>query len=73
MCHAVLPGMIEQGGAIVNTVSTAGVIGQPYSAAYSASKGGVKLLTKALAVEYMARRRARQRCGSRRCGHSDHP
>ena len=55
MCRAVLPGMIEHGGAIVNTVSTAGIIGQPYSAAYCASKGGVKLLTKALAVEYMAR------------------
>jgi NAD(P)-dependent dehydrogenase (short-subunit alcohol dehydrogenase family) len=55
MCRAVLPGMLEQGGAIVNTVSTAGIIGQPYSAAYCASKGGVKLLTKALAVEYMAR------------------
>jgi NAD(P)-dependent dehydrogenase (short-subunit alcohol dehydrogenase family) len=55
MCRAVLPGMIEHGGAIVNTVSTAGMIGQPYSAAYCASKGGVKLLTKALAVEYMAR------------------
>ncbi len=55
MCRRVLPGMLERGGAIVNTVSTAGVIGQPYSAAYCASKGGVKLLTKALAVEYMAR------------------
>jgi NAD(P)-dependent dehydrogenase (short-subunit alcohol dehydrogenase family) len=55
MCRAVLPAMIEHGGAIVNTVSTAGIIGQPYSAAYCASKGGVKLLTKALAVEYMAR------------------
>src|SRR6202162_5007554 len=55
MCRAVLPGMIEHGGAIVNTVSTAGIKCQPYSAAYCASKGGVKLLTKALAVEYMAR------------------
>lgn len=55
MCRAVLPDMIEHGGAIVNTVSTAGIIGQPYSAAYCASKGGVKMLTKALAVEYMAR------------------
>ncbi len=54
-CRAVLPGMIERGGSIVNTVSTAGIIGQPYSAAYCASKGGVKMLTKALAVEYMAR------------------
>jgi NAD(P)-dependent dehydrogenase (short-subunit alcohol dehydrogenase family) len=55
MARAVLPEMIEQGGSIVNTVSTAGIIGQPYSAAYCASKGGVKMLTKALAVEYMAR------------------
>ena len=55
MCRAVLPGMLEHGGSIVNTVSTAGIIGQPYSAAYCASKGGVKMLTKALAVEYMAR------------------
>jgi NAD(P)-dependent dehydrogenase (short-subunit alcohol dehydrogenase family) len=55
MCRAVLRGMLERGGAIVNTVSTAGIIGQPYSAAYCASKGGVKMLTKALAVEYMAR------------------
>jgi len=55
MCRAVLPAMLEHGGAIVNTVSTAGIIGQPYSAAYCASKGGVKMLTKALAVEYMAR------------------
>ncbi len=55
MCRAVLPAMLEHGGAITNTVSTAGVVGQPYSAAYCASKGGVKLLTKALAVEYVAR------------------
>ena len=55
MCRAVLPGMLEHGGAIVNTVSTAGMKGQPYSAAYCASKGGVRLLTMALAVEYMAR------------------
>src|SRR5580700_7891177 len=55
MCRAVLPGMIEHGGAIVNTVSSAGIKGQPYSAAYCASKGGVLMLTKALAVEYMGR------------------
>lgn len=38
--------------AIVNVASSAGLTGQPYSAAYCASKGGVVLLTKALAVEY---------------------
>jgi NAD(P)-dependent dehydrogenase (short-subunit alcohol dehydrogenase family) len=57
MCRAVLPGMLEleHGGAIVNTISTAGMKGQPYSAAYCASKGGARLLTMALAVEYMAK------------------
>lgn len=56
MCQAVLPHLLEQGGgAIVNTASTAGLIGQPYSAAYAASKGGVVMLTKALAYEYIER------------------
>lgn len=41
--------------AIVNIASTAGLVGQPYSAAYAASKGGVVMLTKALAVEYVER------------------
>ena len=38
---------------IVNVASSAGLMGQPYSAAYCASKGGVVQLTKALAVEYL--------------------
>ncbi len=41
--------------AIVNIASTAGLVGQPYSAAYAASKGGVVMLTKALAIEYVER------------------
>ncbi len=55
MCKAALPFLLDGGGAIVNVASTAGVIGQPYSAAYCASKGGVVMLTKALAVEYLER------------------
>ena len=43
------------GGVIINTASTAGLIGQPWSAAYCASKGGVVMLTKALATEYKAK------------------
>jgi len=43
------------GGVIVNTASTAGLIGQPWSAAYCASKGGVVMLTKALATEYKSK------------------
>lgn len=52
MCRAALPSLIERRGVIVNTASSAGIVGQPYAAAYCASKGGVVLLTKALAVEY---------------------
>jgi NAD(P)-dependent dehydrogenase (short-subunit alcohol dehydrogenase family) len=55
MCRAALPHLLENGGNIVNVASTAGLMGQPYSAAYCASKGGVVQLTRALAVEYMER------------------
>jgi meso-butanediol dehydrogenase / (S,S)-butanediol dehydrogenase / diacetyl reductase len=53
VCRAVLPAMIERkSGIITNTASTAGMMGQPWSAAYCASKGGVVQMTKALAFEY---------------------
>lgn len=55
MSKAAIPHLLEVGGNIVNVSSTAGVQGQPYSAAYCASKGGVTMLTKALAVEYTRR------------------
>ncbi|MCJ7673423.1 MAG: SDR family oxidoreductase [Acidimicrobiia bacterium] len=55
MCRAVLPHLLGGGGAIVNVASNAGLMGQPYSAAYCASKGGVVNLTRALGVEYRAR------------------
>jgi NAD(P)-dependent dehydrogenase (short-subunit alcohol dehydrogenase family) len=56
MCQAVLPFFLEQGGGvIINTASTAGLMAQPYSAAYAASKGGVVMLTKSLAYEYIKR------------------
>ena len=55
MCQAALPHLLDGGGAIVNIASNAGLMGQPYSAAYCASKGGVVNLTKALALEYIKR------------------
>lgn len=49
---AVVPHMIEQGGGvIVNNASMLGIVGLPESAAYCASKGGVVLLTKSMALE----------------------
>lgn len=47
-----LPHLIESQGNVVNVASTSGLAGQPYGAAYSASKGGVVLMTKSLAVEF---------------------
>jgi len=56
MARAVIPGMLEAGkGAIVNVSSSAGMYGQAYNAGYCASKGGVVLLTKSLAWEYVKR------------------
>jgi NAD(P)-dependent dehydrogenase (short-subunit alcohol dehydrogenase family) len=52
VCKATIPHLLDGGGVIVNTASTAGLYGQPWSAAYCGSKGGVVLLTKALAYEY---------------------
>ena len=42
------------GGSIVNISSVAGLIGSPRSAAYNTSKGAVRLLTKATAVQHAA-------------------
>ncbi len=47
---------MESGGNIVNIASNSGIQGVPYSAAYSASKGGVVQLTRSLAVEYLKTR-----------------
>jgi NAD(P)-dependent dehydrogenase (short-subunit alcohol dehydrogenase family) len=52
VCRAALPHILASKGAIINTASVAGLKSHPYSAAYCASKGGVVLLTKALAAEY---------------------
>ena len=53
MSQAVLPHLLDGGGNIINIASNAGLMGQPYSAAYCASKGGVVNLTRALADEYL--------------------
>ena len=50
--RAALPHLVRARGALVTVASLAGVRGYRYSAAYSATKGGVVALTRALAVEY---------------------
>jgi NAD(P)-dependent dehydrogenase (short-subunit alcohol dehydrogenase family) len=55
VCRAALPFLLDGGGVIVNVASNAGLMAQPYSAAYCASKGGVVQLTRALADEYLER------------------
>ena len=54
--QAALPFLLDGGGSIINIASNAGLMGQPYSAAYRASKGGVVNLTRALADEYLKRK-----------------
>jgi 2-hydroxycyclohexanecarboxyl-CoA dehydrogenase len=62
MCHAALPGMIQQGGGrIVNIGSDAGRVGSSGEAVYAAAKGGVIAFTKTLARE-MARHRITVNC-----------
>ncbi|MDD6876314.1 MAG: SDR family oxidoreductase [Clostridiaceae bacterium] len=52
-CKYAIPLMIRSGGgSIVNTASSAGVIGIPDCDAYTATKGATVSLTRSLAVEY---------------------
>ena len=52
VCQAVIPHLLETRGNIVNTASTAALAGHPWTAAYSASKGGVLALSQTLAIEF---------------------
>jgi NAD(P)-dependent dehydrogenase (short-subunit alcohol dehydrogenase family) len=52
--HAILAMKAAKGGSIINLSSIEGLIGDPNLAAYNASKGGVRLLTKSAAL-YCAR------------------
>ncbi len=54
---AAIPEMRKAGGgSIINISSTAGLVGSKTSAAYSASKGAVRIFTKSTAVQYAAER-----------------
>ena len=51
-CKYALPLLMKQGGAIINTASSAGMIGIPNCDAYTATKGAIVQLTKSMAAEY---------------------
>jgi 3(or 17)beta-hydroxysteroid dehydrogenase len=70
--HAVRVMKERGGGSIINMSSVAGLIGHPALAAYCASKGGVRLLTKSVAL-HCARRRYNIRCNSVHPSFADTP
>lgn len=54
LSQAAVPALRETRGTIVNMASAAGIQGTPYNAPYCASKGGVIMLTKSMALELAA-------------------
>lgn len=54
LTQALLPQLLAARGSVVAVSSVAGTQGWPYSAVYSASKGGLTMLMRSLAAEYGA-------------------
>jgi len=52
LCSREAQKVMKQGSSIINISSIAAMVGFPQAAAYCAAKGGVRALTKELAVEY---------------------
>ncbi|MGB8650342.1 MAG: SDR family NAD(P)-dependent oxidoreductase [Mycobacteriales bacterium] len=61
LSQAALPTLLERQGCIVNVASVAGLKGQAYTAAYCASKAGLVMLTKSMALE-LAKHGVRVNC-----------
>ena len=55
MTRAALPELEKTGGNVLNMSSSAGLVGQAYNSAYCATKAGVLMFTKSLALEYAHR------------------
>ncbi|HEX2943328.1 MAG TPA: SDR family oxidoreductase [Rhodopila sp.] len=56
LCCKHIGGAIGEGGSVINVSSVAGHGGLPRSVPYCASKGGVELMTKALALDWAKRK-----------------
>lgn len=52
LSQAALPHLLESRGNIVNMASSAGLVGQAYNTMYCATKAGVVMFTKSMAVEF---------------------
>lgn len=52
LSQAAMPELIKSNGNIVNMSSTAGITGSIYNAAYCATKAGVLMMSKSLALEF---------------------
>jgi NAD(P)-dependent dehydrogenase (short-subunit alcohol dehydrogenase family) len=55
LCCKHIGGALRQGGSVINVSSVAGHVGLLRSVPYCASKGGIELLTKALALDWASR------------------
>lgn len=55
LCCKHIGGAIDRGGSVINISSVAGQGGLPRSVPYCASKGGVEMLTRALALDWASR------------------
>jgi dihydroanticapsin dehydrogenase len=52
-CQAAIPDMLAHGGgSIINISSVNGVVAEPYLTIYAASKGGVVMLSRGIALDY---------------------
>ncbi len=52
-CRAAIPHMLgHRNGSLVNISSVNGIVSEPFLTVYSASKGGVVMLTKGIALDY---------------------
>jgi dihydroanticapsin dehydrogenase len=52
VCKYAIPAMLDVGGSIITMGSVAGIVGRAADVAYNASKGGMILLTKTIALDY---------------------
>jgi 3(or 17)beta-hydroxysteroid dehydrogenase len=72
-CRAAIPAMAAGGGgSIINMSSTAALVGIPPFFAYSAAKGGIRSMTKAIAIHCRGRKNG-IRCNSVHPGSIDTP